>query len=213
MITKMAMRAIVIPAFFLFYGCATTNLDRAEKTTHTMELVERDINRISVQLKATETSLDNLLNTNEMEIQAAFESYQEDVDKITHFKQDLLQHGNQMRKTGNNYFTEWEIEGETYANPELRDVSTKRRRELHERFNQIAENSGKINRELEAYINHIKEVEDYLSKDLSLEALKAVTPTARSIDVNGKILKQSINEMQLALSTTKPEMRKLAQKN
>lgn len=205
-----AMRVFVIPALLIFYGCATTNLDRAEKTTDAMDLVEKDINRISVQLKETEASLDNLLNTKEIEMQAAFEAYQEDVDKIINLKQHLRQHTDRMRKAGNTYFTEWEIEGETYANPELRDVSTKRRKELHDRFNQIAENSGKINRELDAYINHIKEVEDYLSKDLSPAALKAVMPTARNIDVNGNILKQSISEMQLALSTTKPQMRKLA---
>jgi predicted phage-related endonuclease len=203
-------RALLLPALLLFYGCATTNLDRAEKTTDAMDLVERDINRISVQLKETEASLDNLLNTKEIEMQAAFEAYQEDVDKIINLKKHLRQHADRMRKAGSTYFTEWEIEGETYANPELRDVSTKRRKELHEKFNQIADNSGKINRELDAYINHIKEVEDYLSKDLSPDALNAVTPTVKNIDVNGKLLKQSISDMQLALSTTRPQMRKLA---
>lgn len=210
MMKKIAIRALILPALLLISGCATTNLDRAERTTRSMETVERDINRISVQLKATEASLDNLLSTNETEMMAAFEAYQENVDKIIRLKQNLRHHSDQMRKAGNTYFTEWQIEGETYANPELREVSTKRRQILNERFNGIAENSGKISRELDAYVNHIKEVENYLSKDLTPVALKAVTPAAKNIEVNGKLLKQSINEMQLALSTTKPEMRKLA---
>lgn len=206
---KLATYLIVLPVMILS-ACATTNLDRAEKTTKSMEVVEKDINRISVQLNATEASLDHLLNTNDLEIQEAFEAYQEQVSRIINLKKDMRQHSNRMMQNGNKYFTDWQIEGETYSNPELREVSTKRRKELNETFNQITEKSGKIRRELDAYINHLKEVESYLSTDLTPEALKAVIPLSKNIEVNGRILKESINEMQLALSSTKPEMNKLA---
>lgn len=206
--------AIILPSLIFLTGCATispsSNTKRAEKTTESMEVVEKDINRISVQLSATEASIDNLLNANESEIEDAFEIYQENVDKVVNLKTNLGKHTDNMRSNGNEYFTQWQSEGETYESPELRDVSTQRREELSRTFSQITESSGRINRELQAYVNHAKEIESYLENDLTPKGIKAVTPLTQSVIADGKKLKSAINSMQNSIAATKPEMRRLA---
>lgn len=205
-----SIRAIFLPILILISGCATTNMDRAEKTTASMEVVEKNINQISVQLSATEAALENLLTANQSELGEAFEVYKENVDKVIRLRQQLRTNTNRMRANGNEYFTEWEIEGETYQNPELRQVSTQRREELSNTFDQISEKSGEISRDLQAYISDVEEIESYLANDLTPKGINGVKPLSQKVKNKSRQIKTDINQMQNSIATTKPEMKKLA---
>jgi hypothetical protein len=155
---------------------------------------------------ATNASLENLLKPGQPDVKKAFDTYSEQAAKMEHQGQLLVKHTDEMSARRLDYFKEWEKQGDTYANPEIRELSEQRRADLSEVFAQIPAASVGIKGAFQAYLSDIKEIQKYLSTDLTSKGIESITPTAEKSIQDGDHLKDAVKPVVSAMDRARAEM-------
>jgi len=187
-------------------GCATTGMNRSENVTTTMQTVADEINQVAVQLDATGASLDNLTKAGQPDVKKAFDLYSANVTRMDQLEKQFAKHADEMKSRGKEYFAEWKKQGDAYANPQIRELSEQRRAALGEVYGGIAEASIGVHSAFQTYMSDLKEIQTYLSNDLTVKGINAITPTADKVVLDGENMKNAVNRVQIAIDRAKIEM-------
>ena len=187
-------------------SCASTGMQRSEKATTTMQTMDNDIRKVVVQLDATGASLDELTMSGQSDVKKAFDLYSDNVSKIEKMEIDFAKHADEMKIRGKEYFQEWQKEDDKYKNPRIQELSEQRRSELGEIYGRIAENSIGVKTAFRAYISDVKEIQTYLSNDLTTKGIAAISQTSRKVVNDGDNLKYAIKNVQSAIDRARTEM-------
>ena len=209
---KLALKTVVMIITLAFAamtgltGCATTGAERSAKTTNTMQTVGNDYQQVAVQVDATNAALQDLINPNQPDMRKSLDNYKTNVAKMEKLGNQLDRHSNQMNAQGQNYFSEWEKQGNTYTNPQVRALSEQRRVELRQVFAEVPEASIGVKGTLRTYISDIKDIQKYLSNDLTPKGVEAVTPIAQKAMQDGEELKSSVKPVVAAIDRVRNAM-------
>jgi hypothetical protein len=187
-------------------GCSSTGIQRSEKATTTMETMDNDTKQAAVQLDATGVSLDELMKPGQSDVKRAFNSCTDNISRIEKMEQTFAIHADEMKARGAEYFQEWQKEGNKYNNPQIRELSEQRRIELSEVYGKIAEMSIGVKQPFKAYVSDVKEIQIYLSNDLTSKGIEAIAPIARKAVDDGDKLKAAIRNLQTAIEKARSEM-------
>ena len=198
--------APLLGVLLLLPGCATTGSGRAEKTTAKMEVVDSEIRQAVVQIDATGLSLEKLIAPGLSDTKDAFETYSENVVKMERLGEKLIKHTDEMSVRGKDYFAEWEKQGNTYTNPQIRELSEQRRSDLNTVYRKISESSIGVKGWFIAYMRDIKEIQSFLSTDLTDKGIASITPVARKAINDGTVLRNGVLPVLSALDGAKSEM-------
>jgi len=195
--------AVFLGAITILSGCATTGMDRATKSTNSIQTVEEDYKQALVQIDATRGSLENLSGPVQNDMKKAYDSYTDNVNKMEKIGKKLDSHTEKMRTRGNDYFMEWES---SYTNPDIREISERRRIEMREVYAKIPEASIGVKGALKSYLTDISEIQKYLSNDLTPQGIVAIGPIAQRAVTDGDNLKVTIKSVLTAIERVKAEM-------
>ncbi len=198
--------ALMIIAALGITSCASTSMQRSQDTRTTMETMDNDIQEASRQLDATGASLDELMRPSQTDVKQAFESYKNNVEKMEAMEKKFAKHADQMKAQGNNYFEEWKKEGSEYSNPKIQQLSDQRRAELRNVYDKIAENSIGVDEAFKTYVSDVKEIQTFLSNDLTTKGISAISPTSKKVVSDGDNLKYAIQKLQTAVQDVRAEM-------
>ena len=198
--------AIVIMAAVGMAGCATTGMERSTKAQTSMTEMDGNIKLLLVQLDATEASLRELVKPDNSDVKKAFQLFSENTSKLDQLEQSFTRHTNEMHTRGNDYFEEWQKEGDNYKNPRIQKLSEQRRLELSRTYGEIAINSIGVKERLNAYVSDLKEIQTYLSNDLTPKGIQAIEPLTREITRKGSGLKYEIMDVQAAVNRANASM-------
>jgi hypothetical protein len=118
----------------------------------------------------------------------------------------LIKHTDEMSVRGKDYFAEWEKQGNTYTNPQIRELSEQRRSDLNTVYRKISESSIGVKGWFIAYMRDIKEIQSFLSTDLTDKGIASITPVARKAINDGTVLRNAVLPVLSALDGAKREM-------
>lgn len=197
---------MLIIAVISIASCTTTGIQRSKEATTTMTTMDSDIKLIVVQLDATGASLDELTKPGNSDVQKAFYLYKDNVSKIENMEKDFAKHTDEMNARGKDYFEEWEKEGDKYKNPRIQQLSDDRRIELSGIYGDIATNSIGVKDNFKAYVSDVKEIQTYLSNDLTPKGIESIAPISGRVVRNGDKLKVAIQDIQMAIKKANIEM-------
>jgi len=197
------LTTLLLGTITVLAGCATTGMDRATQSTNSMQTVEGDYKQASLQIDATRGSLENLIEPVQTDVKKAYNGYAENVNKMENLGKQLDTHTEKMRARGNDYFTEWES---SYTNPEIRELSERRRIEMREVYAKIPETSIGVQGALKSYVTDIREIQKYLANDLTPQGIVAIKPIAQRAETDGDSLKETIKNVLSAIDRVKIEM-------
>lgn len=184
-------------------GCATTGTDRATKTTTSMQTVEQDYKQASVQIDATNASLEELIKPNQPDMKKAYNTYTDNVKKMENLGKKLDTHTEKMSTRSNEYFAEWES---SYINPEIRELSERRRIDMRDGYAKIADASIGVKGALKSYLTDIGEIQKFVSNDLTPQGIELIKPVAQTAVKDGENLKEAIRPVLTAISQVKADM-------
>jgi len=187
-------------------GCDSNGIQRSDKATTTMQTMDDDIKLVIVQLEATGASLAELTKSGQSDVKKAFELYSDNVSKIEKLEKDFAKHAEEMKVRGADYFDEWQKEGDKFENPEIQALSEQRRKELGEIYGKIAENSVGMDEAFKAYVSDVKEIQSFLSNDLTSKGIEAIAPIARKAVTDGNRLNNEIKKLQTSIEAARLEM-------
>ncbi len=195
-----------IIATILTVGCSSTGMERSEKTSTTMEDMDNDLKIVIAQLNITGSSLGALMRPNQQEIKKTFVAFSENVSQMENKEKDFIKHAEAMKNRGKEYFTEWEKEGNEYKNPQIQALSEQRRDELGTIYNEIAASSIGVKEAYRIYLSDIKELQIYLSNDLTSKGIEMIVPVSKKVVSDGENLKYSLIVLQRAIDKAREEM-------
>jgi len=187
-------------------GCGSNGMQRSDKATTTMQTMDEDIKLVIVQLEATGASLAELIKPGQSDVKKAFELYSDNVAEIAKLEKDFTKHAEEMKVRGADYFDEWQKKGDKYENPEIQALSEQRRIELGAIYGKIAENSVGMNEAFKAYVSDVKEIQAYLSNDLTSNGIESIAPISQQAVTDGHRLNNEIKKLQTSIETARLEM-------
>lgn len=198
--------SLLITAIAGLSGCATTGMQRSEKTGVSMQSVEKDIQNANVQVDVTAGALQELVSPGQSDLKKSFGRYSAEVDKMEHLGKVLFDHADKMNAQGKNYFEEWQRQGDAYVNPEIAALSDQRRSEMNAYYVAIAEASAGVKRTAKAYLSDILEIRTYLSNDLTPKGIETITPVAQKAITDGENLKAAAVPVVTAIQAARAEL-------
>ena len=187
-------------------GCASTGIQRSEKATTTMTTMDSTLQLIAKQLDTTGVSLGEVVDPDNRDLRNSFLLYSDNVSKIEAMAKDFDKHADEMNARGKDYFEEWQKEGDEYKNPRIQKLSEERQIEISEIYREIAKNSVGVKESLNAYVTDIKEIQIYLSSDLTPKGVEAIAPVARTVRNKGDNLIYDIKDIQTAIQNASAAM-------
>jgi hypothetical protein len=198
--------ALLLPLTYLGGCWKETGMQRSEKTSNTMEAVQQDYQQALVQIDATNASLDTLLKAEPAGLKSAFAVYTDNAAKMDDKGKVLLKHSEKMRAQGLDYFDEMRKEGNAYTNPDIQKLSEERRARLSEVFAKIAASGAGVKGSLTAYLSDIRQIQTYLSNDLTPKGVASITPVAEKTMDDGNNLKNDVQPVLSAIEFAKGEL-------
>lgn len=198
--------SLLLAALTTLSGCATTGLQRSDKTGASMKTVEQDIQKASLQVDFTAVSLQDLIRPDQPDLRKAFISYGTEVDKMEHLGQVLFHHVDRMSALGKNYFDEWQKQGDAYTNPEIESLSEQRRNEMNTFYVKISDASVGVNGAAKAYLSNLRQIRSYLSNDLTPEGVGSITAVARQAVTEGENLKAAVTPVLNAIEVARAQL-------
>jgi hypothetical protein len=195
-----------LPAFL--GGCATTGMDRSVETSNSIEEVDTEIRKMIVRIDSTATSLETLFmfNTVQSDLKKAFDTYSSELTKLDKQGDRVIKRVDEMRKASKEYFAEWEKQGDSYTNPRIRELSDDRRQKLAEIYAQVPAAGKGIEDAYQAYLTNLKEIQQYLSNDLTAGGLDAIRPVAQGTVQDLDVLLASLRPVIYALDEINAEL-------
>lgn len=196
--------AFVLALFII--GCASSGIQRSEKATISMQTMDDYIKLVINQLDATDSSLVDLMKVGQADTRKAFELYKENVSKVEKLENGFANKADEMKDRGNEYFEEWQKEGNTFKNLRIQQLSEQRRNDLSEIYGMIAQSSYGVKDLFKQYLSNCKEIQLFLSNDLTSKGIQSITPTTQKVVYDGTNLKYSLMSIQSAINKARTEM-------
>lgn len=187
-------------------SCSTTGMQRSEEVQSTMQTVDNDIKKTIVQLDAIGASLDELTKPGQADVKRAFELYSKNVSKIQDMEKDFGKHADEMKESGQDYFSEWDKKDQKYDNTEIQKRSDERRAELGSIYDKIAENSVGVKEAFKMYVSDVNQIQVYMSNDLTSKGITSIAPLSDKTVRNGDFLKNELVNLQSAIEDARSEM-------
>jgi hypothetical protein len=186
-------------------GSGSDNDNPAENVTSNMEQVDADLRDAVMQVDAVDASIETLLNA-DTSLNPAFERYARNVEEMERVGEELEQHADALRTQGFDYFAEWREQTAEVSNPDVAEISDQRHEETREAFTELTRSSANVKRTLQTYISDLRDIETYLSNDLTPAGVEAIQPVAEQAQKDGEALQQAIQPMINALNKARSTM-------
>jgi len=187
-------------------GCATTGMDRSVNTSNSIKDVDSEIRKMIVQIDVTAASLDTLVIPGQTKLKKPFEKYSDNLVKLDKEGTQVLKRTEEMKANSKEYFAEWEKEGDSFTNPELRELSAERRIKLAEIYARVPAAGYGVKGNYHAYLLDLKEIQKYLSTDLTPKGIESISPVVKKSIQDLDALKQSLRPVIVALDEIKAEL-------
>jgi seryl-tRNA synthetase len=181
-------------------------MDRSVKTSNSIKDVDSEIRKMIVQIDVTASSLDSLVSPGQPDLKKAFDSYSKNLTHLDSEGKKVIKRTEEMKAHSKEYFAEWEKQGEAFTNPEIRELSAERRNTLAEIYARVPVAGAGINRTYQAYLTDLKEIQKYLSTDLTPNGVEAIAPVAKKSVQHLDDLKASLKPVIVALDEIKAEL-------
>lgn len=198
--------AFLLGSVTILGGCATTGLDRSVKTTNSIQQVDTELMKMMTQIDVTGRSLNTLVTSSKPDLKKSFSAYSDNVAKLDHEGKKTLKRVDEMKSKSKEYFSEWEKQGDTFTNPEIRELSEERRTKLANTYARVPAAGVGIKGAYNAYLTDLKEIQIFLSNDLTPRGVETIAPVAGKSELDREVLKASVTPLLSALDEIKVEL-------
>jgi len=206
-IKSFVMNAVVVlAAVAMLFACVTTGMDRSTAAAVSIKQVDDEITALYVQIDLTAVALSDVLASTESTIRKNYDIFARAVPKLEKHGKTVVAREASMVSAHRTYFAEWETQGSTYVNPVIRQLSSDRRAMLEKKYDIVLAGNQDIKQYYYDNMTDLKEINSYLSNNLSLNGLKAIDPTAQTSIQRLYSFKYALNPMIEALSDIKDEL-------
>ena len=198
--------ALAIAAAALAAGCAKDEgRERSGKAVGTLKETREE-------LASTQKQIDDVLasasavQSGQGDLKSAYDKYKKEVAGTEEAAKDVRKRADDMRARAKEYQTKWQEEMSKVSNPDLKAAAQARAAKVQGRYAMITAKSQDAKAAYDPFIRDLKDLQTYLSNDLTPAAVQAASPVFDKVKASGQVLKQKLTALQQELDDVASEM-------
>lgn len=203
-----ALSFVGILAFLsLGSACQSAGNQKADSTAMHMDDLRAAVTSMKEKVNACATSLAGVIEHGAVDPKPHFAQYRKDVAAVEDGLSKAESNLKTMRSEGQTYFAEWEKQGATIQDPDLKKSAEERRARLSKALEFVTTAMDSAKAELHPFVATIKDVETYLSNDLTPAGIESVEGKAKKIKNDAESIGEKLEDVVVALEKGAPEFK------
>jgi hypothetical protein len=173
-------------------GCASG--PDAKGTVDSMSSFGNEVAKVKDAIDNAVRALEGVVNSSGADLKANFETYTKSVKALDEQSKVVQKHADDMKAKGDEFFKEWETS---------KTVTPERRSELAASYAKIKEDMVLAKEKFTPYLASLKDIDSYLSLDLTLKGVNSMTDLVRKAKDNGAQVKARIDSVLVQLNSVR----------
>ena len=182
-------------AIVLATGCASTGNDKAASTSKSLTRSAHMIEKGNLLIDQTLTKLNALVYNPNPDLRKQFDAFNTSVNDLGATDQEVACQAKEMKAMGADYFENWDKETAHIRNENIRQRSAARQHEVAANFARISQQYDEAKTAFEPFMSDLRDVQKYLSTDLTAGGLVAVKDFAAKATRNAVPVKKSLTRI------------------
>jgi chromosome segregation ATPase len=129
------------------------------------------------------------------DLKPAYEKYRKEVAETESRAQNVRKRAADMQERGKEYREKWRSEMSKVDSPELKAAADARAAKLEQRYAGITAKAQAVRTAYEPFMKGLKDLQTYLSNDLTPAAVQAGRPAFDKVRTNGNTLNQKLDAL------------------
>lgn len=208
---RRTLNVSVVAVLFTVIGCASdAGRERSTKAVGGLKATRDELAQGRKQIDEVLASLDALQQA-QGDLQPAYNKYKDEVKQTEDKAKEIRARAADMRARADEYQRKWQEEMGKVTNPDLKAAANLRSARIRERYSAIASAADEVRAAYQPFIRDLKDVQTYLSNDLTPAGLSGARPVfdkARSagqkLQAKADTLAAEMNDVAADLSPTAP---------
>jgi outer membrane murein-binding lipoprotein Lpp len=184
-----------LAATLLLAGCASTGYDKGNITAANIQATSDRIAALPGQLDETVTSLNNLVSSPQPDLRPQYQQFAANVDTVEATSKSIAADRQAMGEKGKDYLAAWDQQIAQIQNPDIKAVAQGRRDQVTQQLVTVKKSYVVACDAFKPFLSDMKDVQSYLSVDLTTAGLTAVQPQVAKANRDVIPLKASLNQL------------------
>lgn len=147
------------------------------------------------------------------DLKPAYEKFRKEVAETESAAADARKRAEDMNERAETYQKKWHEEMAKVTNPDLKAAAESRASKVRGRYATISAKAQDVRAAYQPFIKDLKELQTYLSNDLTAPAVQAAKPAFDKAKSSGQVLNQKLAALQQELDDVASEMSPAPAKN
>lgn len=182
-------------------GAVAADYKLADKVGKGIAECRDEIIDVKKAVDGTLAALDKIVATAATDPRKAFKEFNKSVPKIDSAAAKARKRAEEMQARGKEYFTTWEKGLSDVNDPQIRKLAEERKAKLQATFDSIKANLAPAKEQFNTWLTHCKDVQKYLSQDLSIEGIEAAKDLLAKSKQDGVAVQASLDKVITDLNT------------
>lgn len=199
--------AVAVSAAGLLGGCSSNDpgRDRSTKAVSGLRDTQQEVAKARTQVEKTNAALDGL-QSGQGDLRPAYDKFKNEVKSLEDVAKSAAERSADMRARADEYQKKWAQEMSDVTDPNLKAAAQSRAAKVSSRYATITTKGQATKAAYEPYIQDLKNVQTYLSNDLTPAAVQAAGPAFQKAKTDGGTLKQKLDDLAKELDSVANEL-------
>jgi chromosome segregation ATPase len=199
--------AVAVSAAGVLGGCASNDpgRDRSAKAVSGLRDTRAELAAGRAQLDKTLAALDRL-QAAQGDLRPAYDDYKDQVKATEDHAKSAAERSADMQARAGEYQQKWAEEMAQVSDPNLKAAAESRAAKLRGRYATITAKAQDGRAAYQPYIRDLKEIQTYLSNDLTPAAIQAAGPAFKKAKSDGQTVRQKLDAVYAELDAVAIEL-------
>jgi len=204
--TSLAL-VVLLSASPSFVACQSSGHEQAESTGMHMDELNASVAAAKAKIHACAESLAAVVEKGDLDPAPSFAQYKKDVAAVEAAASQSDSNLKSLQSKGQTYMAAWEKQAATITDPDLKKLAEERRAKLSQAVTAVAEAMQAAQAEIGPYRTQIKDMETYLSNDLTPAGISSIKDKSKQITKSSNSIGEALDKVAEALSKGAPQFK------
>jgi hypothetical protein len=186
-----SLAASTLAAAILLTGCASSGYDKGNKAAANIQAAADLIAALPGQVDTTLTSLNDMIEKPQADLRPQYKQFSANMSKVESTGKSIAGARKSMAEKQKEFFAKWDEQMAQIKNEDIKARSQSRKDEVNKNMLAIKTSYAEAEMAFKPFMNDLKDVEKFLSVDLTTAGVAAIKDTAAKATQHAVPLKAS----------------------
>ena len=176
-------------------GCASSGYDKGNQTAQNIQTAANRIAALPAQIDKTVASLNDLVSKPQADLRPQFKQFTANLAEVESAAKDIGAARRTMGEKSKEFFAEWDKQLAQINNEDIKARSEARKKDVADKLEAIKRSYTEAETAFRPFINSLKDVQKYLSVDLTPGGVGAIKDTVTKANQDAAKLGEEITQL------------------